>query len=279
MKKTFLVKRNALLSSASVSWGAVALACAVLVLLLRLLAPNFFLHTFAPAFRVADTIAAKSNLFFDSFGDVALLAAKNEQLRIENTALANENQALQQKAASVSALIGTPGSSRTAISGILAGVVARPPESPYDTLVLAAGSQEGVILGMEAFGGGGVPLGAVSAVMDDFSRVTLFSAPGMVTRGWVGRAGLPIDILGGGGGAMNASLSRSANVAVGDTVFAPGPGMLPIGSVVRIDSDPSAPEVVLHIMPALNLFSVSWVELRDTGTALRNSFFAATSTP
>ena len=37
-------------------------------------------------------------------------------------------------------------------SGILAGVVARPPESPYDTLVLAAGKNAGVTLGMEVFG-------------------------------------------------------------------------------------------------------------------------------
>ena len=62
----------------------------------------------------------------------------------------------------------------TRYSGIIAGIVARPPASPYDTLVLSAGSEEGVTLGMEAFGAGGVPLGVVSSVLANFSRVTLF---------------------------------------------------------------------------------------------------------
>ena len=73
---------------------------------------------------------------------------------------------------------------------------------------------------------------------------------------------------------MNASIARSANVVVGDAVFAPGPGMLPFGSIVRVDNDPSSTSVILRIMPAINLFSVTWVELRDTG----EKFFSATST-
>jgi len=152
--------------------------------------------------------------------------------------------------------------------GVVAGVVARPPESPYDSLVLAAGSNAGVALGMEAFGLGGVPIGVVSSILADFSRVTLFSAPGMNTAGWVGRAHLPLTIVGVGAGAMNAAAARPAGIAIGDTVFAPGPGMLPIGTVVRIDSDPSSPSVTLRIQPALNLFSVSWVTVRNTGAAL-----------
>ncbi len=273
MKKTFLAKRNALLSSASVSWGAAALTFSVLALLLRLLAPNLFLHTFAPAFSVADAIAAQSHRFFSSFSDAAALAAQNERLVSENAALIAENAALEQKAASVGALADSQRS-----SGILAGVISRPPESPYDTLVLAAGERAGVMLGQEAFGEGGVPLGVVSSVTADFSRVTLFSAPNVVTHGWVGNAHIPLSLFGAGAGAMSASLARAAGVAVGDTVFAPGPGMLPVGRVVRIDSDPSTTTVTLRIMPALNPFSLSWVQLRDVGAALRGSFTIATST-
>lgn len=275
MKKTFLAKRNALLSSTSVSWGTFVLACVVLMLLTRLLAPNIFLYVFAPVFRAADMMAAQSHSFLNSFGDTAALALHNEQLADENTALTNENRGLLQKIINLETLFDTS-MGRNKVPGILAGVVVRPPESPYDTLVLAAGSSAGVTRGMEAFAGGGVPLGIVSSVTNDFSRVTLFSAPGAVTQGWVGRANLPIDIIGAGAGTMNASLTRSADVAVADVVFVPGPGMLPIGSVVRIDSDPSSPDITLRIMPALNLFSLAWVELRDTG---RTVFTSATSTP
>ena len=262
MKKTFLVKRNALLSARSISWGALALALAVLMLLVRLTAPNFFLQIFTPAFRVSDAIAARSQTFFGSFKNAAALAAQNEKLTSENTALATENQALLRKAESLSALLG---SSQKSVVGISAGVVARPPLCPYDTLLLAAGKSEGVVLGMEAFGAGGVPVGIVSSVLDDFSRVTLFSSSKVTTLGWVGQKNIPISILGAGGGAMKATIARSASVALGDVVFVPGPGQLPVGSVTRIDSDPSSPGVVLHIMPAINLFSLAWVELRTTG--------------
>ena len=130
---------------------------------------------------------------------------------------------------------------------------------------------------MEAFATGGVPIGVVSSVFADFSQVTLFSAPSMVTHGWVGPSNVPLTIEGAGGGVMNASLARSAGISVGDIVFGPGPGALPIGSVTRIDIDPLAPGVTLHIIPALNLFSVTWVILRDTGKTLLHSLPKASS--
>ncbi|MEK7077197.1 MAG: hypothetical protein AAB967_03125, partial [Patescibacteria group bacterium] len=82
------------------------------------------------------------------------------------------------------------------------------------------------------------------------------------------QADFPLAINGAGGGAINASVPRSAGISVGDPVFAPGSGMLPIGTVVRVESDPSSPSVTLRIMPALNLFSIAWVVIRDTGVSL-----------
>lgn len=248
------------------SWGAFALIAAIFFLFLRLIAPNLFWKIFTPVFQASDSIAKTSHAFLSSFSDTAKLDLQNEKLISENAALANENQALAEKIESISGLSADAG-------GIIAGIVASPPLSPYDTLVLSAGSNDGVVLGMEAFGAGNVPLGAVSSVSSDFSRITLFSSPNMAVNGWVGKNNLPLIIKGTGGGTMSASAARSANIVAGDTVFAPGPGMLPIGSVVRADNDSSSSSVVLRIMPALNLFSIAWIELRNTGV-----MFSATST-
>jgi len=272
MKKTFLTRRNALLTSSDVSWGAFALAAVVLALLLRLLAPNAFWYVFTPAFRAADTLAAGTHAFLSSFGDTATLTLRNERLAHENAALAVENLALVERVASLESL-------DSPVVDIIAGVVARPPTSPYDTLVLSKGSDADVVSGMEAFGEGGVPLGIVSSVLADFSRVTLFSSPDMVVDGWVGHAYMPVALLGAGGGAMRASVSRSADIATGDSVFVPGPGMLPVGRVVRVDSDPSLPTVTLHIQLLQNLFSTGWVELRATGPAFVTALSWATTTP
>jgi len=265
MKKTYLARHKRSFSSENFSWGAYALLFSILLLLLRFFAPNLFLQIFTPVFRVSDAVATESHTFVSGFENAQMLAAKNEQLMQENTALANENQALLQ----------TAGTAEGNTPGISAGVVARPPESPYDTLVLAAGGNAGVTLGMEAFDANNTPLGVVSSVLADFSRVTLFSAPGMATDGWIGSGNVPIIIFGAGGGAINATMPRSANITVGDTIFVPGPEKLPIGKVVRIDSNASSPSVILRIMPTANLFSTVRVTLRTTGAS---AFVSATST-
>lgn len=269
MKKTFLTRRNALLSVEGVPWGGLAIFFVLIALLLRLVAPNFFWSILAPLYRATDALIEGSNYIISSFGNTAELSARNVQLREENAALANENQELLQKEKAVTSLEG---------QGIVAGVVARPPESPYDTLVLAAGEKAGVTIGMEAFGAGGVPLGIVSATLADFSRVTLFSAPHMIVNGWVGKDSLPLTLQGVGAGAFSAVAPRAANISVDDTVFLPGPGALPIGKITRIDSTPSLPSVELHIAPALNIFSITWVVLRDTGAAFANVPLCATPT-
>lgn len=267
MKKTYLAKRNALLSSADISWGAYALLFASFLLAVRLLAPNFFLNASAPLFKISDSFSRASEGLFRGFSDTAALALQNERLLNENAALASENLALVKKVESISGLAD--------MKGIIAGVVARPPFSPYDTLILSGGVNEGITLGMEAFGEGGVPLGVVSSVLAGFSRVTLFSTPGMATGGWVGQKNLPITLLGSGAGALHAFVARSAGISVGDAVFVPGPGMLPVGSVAHAEGDPTSPSITLRIAPSLNLFSVAWVTLRDTGI---RSFTFATST-
>jgi len=264
MKRTFLSKRNSLLSSANISWNIGVLAFALVILFIRLLTPNFFWYVFTPIFKSADALSSSSHSFIQSFNDTSALVSLNEQLTNENATLASENQALTQKMSSIGAF--------SSVAGILAGIVARPPESPYDVLVVAAGTNRGVVVGMEVFGPpvgesstGNVPLGVVTSTTADFSRVTLFSSSGMNTLGWVGHTNVSLTISGAGAGAMNAVVSRSAGIAAGDIVSVPGPGMLPIGVVTRVDSDISSPSVTLRIQPALNLFSLSWVLIRDTG--------------
>lgn len=279
MKKIFLAKRNALLSSAGASWGVVALALATVLLLVRLIIPNFFWYVTSPVLNASNTLANASHTFLASFGNIAALSTRNAELTNENILLASENSTLR---SSVESLSG-----RISASGIFAKIASRPPESPYDSILVDAGAEEGVTVGQEAFGllaqtsqrGGGIPLGVVSSVGRHFARITLFSAPRMVLSGWVGHTSIALILHGEGGGAMSASVSRSVALKVGDTVYAPGPAQLPVGTIVRVDSDPSSPSVALRIAPLLNPFSIMWVELRDVGAPLRGSFYVATSTP
>lgn len=274
MKKTFLVRRNSFLSPDRISWGTIAVAFVCTIALVRFFAPNIFWALFAPVFRSVDGIVLESHSIIENFGNTKTLASRNEQLANDNAILASENEILSQK---VAAIVGLS-TSLQKLPGIIAGVIARPPESPYDSLLVSGGSDVGVVKGMEAFGEGQVPLGVVDTVYNHFSRVILFSASGVATQGWVGHGNIAVTLLGSGGGSMKISLPRSTGIVVGDHVFVPGPGMLPIGTIARIEGDPSSPSVTLHVMPILNLFSVTWVSLRDVGSSLRSQTLTATST-
>ena len=72
---------------------------------------------------------------------------------------------------------------------------------------------------------------------------------------------MPVTLMGKGGGVFSATLPRGTGVAIGAVVSMSGPGAIPVGHVVRIDSDPSSPRDTLHIQTSTNLFSLTWVEL------------------
>ena len=278
MKKTYSARRNALFTLTELSWGARGLLLVVLLVVVRLAMPNIFWQMTSPLFSAANAIAGANHTFLSSFANAATVAAENDALRNENESLVVWNAMLKQKLVD-SAVTPVGAVSPKAAGGILAEVVARPPESPYDVLVLAQGTRAGVALGMEAFGASGAPLGIVSDVSQDFSHVLLFSSPDVRTAGWVGSQSVPVTIVGAGGGALQVSLARSANIAVGDTVYVPGPGMLPLGIVGRVDDDPSSPSVILRIRPLSNPFSVGAVTLRATGVHGSATLLVATSTP
>lgn len=274
MKKTFLAKRNAILSPSGFSVGFIALLVVILMLVLRVLVPNFFLSISAPLFRLGNVTTERTHAVLSIFGNTSSLTLKNENLISQNQILAAKNRALTDNILNLSSR-----TSASAISkGIIAEVVARPPMSVYDVLVVAAGSTQGVTLGMEAFGNGGVPLGVVSAVMSDFARVTLFSAPGEKIMVLVGPEHTSLTISGTGAGTFSAEISRAAQITVGEAIYAPGSLAFPVGVISRIDGTPSSPTVSLRIMPTVNLFKLSSVTLRNSGSSLRGALIHATST-
>ena len=279
MRKTYLAKRNALLAPSALSVSVVLFAIVIAGALVRLAAPSAFLAAMTPLLRAGTAVARGASAAGSVFADAASLQNANALLASDNAALATENRALTDKVASLSALLGDA-SAPPAAPGIVLGVLASPPASPYDTLVVDGGAARGVALGMEAFGTGGTPIGVVSSVEDAFARITLFSAPGESLAGWVGDKHLPLTLAGAGAGAFTATAPRAAAIATGDIVYAPGPGALPIGSVAKEGGDPAAPFVVLSIAPAVNPATLTWIVVRDEGAALRNgALVCATTTP
>lgn len=235
----------------------------LMVVGVRFVAPDLFFATLSPAMRAGNAISVKTQNFFTSLKGVTALAEEANALREENAALLRENARLAEAVQQTAAFQSEP--------GIVAGVVARPPQSLYDTLLIGAGSAAGVVRGMEAFVADGTPVGIVTDVSLSYAHVTLFSSSGAHMLGWVGKSRVPVMLSGAGGGAFVAELPRATTVTEGEAVYVPGPGALRIGTLARLESDPSAPSVTLRITPLVNPFSITSVRLLETGVSFADS--------
>ena len=94
--------------------------------------------------------------------------------------------------------------------------------------------------------------------------MALYSTPGRATDALVGVSRTPIELhVARARSALHRVPRRAeAGVAVGDVVYVTGPGSLPIGTVSKIDSDPSSPTSTLHITPAAEpLHHHPWVTI------------------
>jgi cell shape-determining protein MreC len=193
-----------------------------------------------------------------SLGAVSGANPALDQLAQEHAALRAENATLVAKVADLTALLGT----RTEpFEGILAGVLARPPVSPYDTLLVDQGSDDGVGLGARVYGPGGTPIGAVTEVLRRSAQVTLYSTRGSLQYGWAGANRTPVELSGAGSGGFFATAPRDAGLVPGDGVYLAHGGALPIGVVVELTTDPSAPLTEVHVRPFTNPFSLTWVTI------------------
>lgn len=121
-------------------------------------------------------------------------------------------------------------------SNLLANVVGRPPQSPYDTLVIDTGRSDGVHLEAGVWWPPGVYLGEVVELDQHSSVVELLSSPGVEHSARA--AGLPLTTTGRGGDAFYGEVPAENPLLVGTTVFS-DEYELPIGVVAATENLPT----------------------------------------
>lgn len=239
----------------------IALVVIVAVVIIRFVFPGTLTHLAAPIWKAGEQTTASVGTVGNFFTDKAHLANEVDRLRTENEGLANNNALLSAQVADLTRLLGTRSSAE---AGIVAGVLARPPVSPYDVLIVDAGELEGVKSGAQVFGNGGIPVGTVASMSPHNARVLLYSAPGRETAAWIGEKRTAVTLVGQGSGAFTTTVAREAGVVSGDGIYAAGPGSLPIATVLSVENDPSAPTARVRVTPITNPFSITWVSISRT---------------
>lgn len=239
-----------------IALGGVGLV--VVFMLLRTFVPGVLVALGTPLWISGNTLSAGVGTTASFFSDTETLIAERDALRDEVAALQVTVQTTQARADDLQRLLG----SRTEPVGeIVAGVLARPPVSPYDLFVLDQGDAAGVTEGARVHGAGGVPIGVIESVSTGTSRARLYSTPGQETEGWVGDERIPVSLVGEGAGALRAEVAREAGVVPGALVYVAGPGALPLGTVIHVENDPTLPRSRVDIRPLVNPFSVTWVTI------------------
>ncbi|MEK9177286.1 MAG: rod shape-determining protein MreC, partial [Patescibacteria group bacterium] len=143
---------------------------------------------------------------------------------------------------------------------VAARVLARPPRTHYDTLVVDTGLSSGVASGdLVVFGA--VALGRVASAGTNTALVELFSNPGANHDVLLGEPHSVAIAKGLGGGAFELTVPEEIAVAVGDTVRFPSTQSLTLGVVVDISSKPTDVSKTVRFASPVSYADLDFVEI------------------
>ena len=171
------------------------------------------------------------------------LAAQMERLEEERARLSEHAAAyeiLKRENATLRALL-----HMSEVRGGVGTAILSSGTSPYGTLLIDAGTDDGVLVGDIAISEGGVAIGVLRETYADSALIHVYTAPDASIDVII--AGSPTILDGRGGGNARAKLPRGVDVALGEPVYAPSAHSLAVGIVGSIESDPSLAEQTLYV--------------------------------
>lgn len=144
---------------------------------------------------------------------------------------------------------------------ILATVLSKPGTSPYDTILLDIGAEDGVHVGDQIIANGDFLVGFVSKVFARSSQATFFSSPGEKTNILIGSNDIQAVALGRGAGNFSAELPRDVEISLGDTIVLGNLETQIFGEVESIvKEEVDAFQLILFKSP-VNVFSLKKVQV------------------
>ncbi len=156
---------------------------------------------------------------------------------------------------------------RTSVGkGVSASILIRPPETPYDILIIDVGTDNGMTLGREVTlamnspsGEWGPKIGVITEVFKNNSRVELFSASGKKTNVILERNSLPVVLVGRGGGNFEFTLPREASVAVGDKILSSDINRILMGVVKDVEMSATDSFKKVLVISVANIYIENFV--------------------
>jgi len=144
---------------------------------------------------------------------------------------------------------------------VLAGILSKPNQSPYDTLIIDAGANNGIAPGQRVFALGNVPIGRIAEVYSNSAKVILYSNPGEQTEVVISGKDTFMQIVGRGGGNFEMILPRDFVIENGTEVVLPGITPYTVATVQTIISDPRDSFEKALLASPVNIQELKFVEV------------------
>ena len=224
---------------------------------------------FKPVLSVGNSIGDKFRNIESFFFSKKTLLKDNDywkaRVNEEEAKMANYNSLLLENE-SLKEIMGRKGNKEM----IIAGILSKPNKSIYDTLVIDAGTNDGIILGKNVFALGDVPIGRIAEVYANSSKVILFSNPGEKTEVVIApgqnSTGAPgknifMEAVGRGGGNFEMILPRDFVLDTGTEASLPGLNPFVLAKVQTILSDPRDSYAKALLSSPVNIQQQKFVEV------------------
>ncbi len=145
--------------------------------------------------------------------------------------------------------------------GSLFSVAQRPPFSPFDTIVVNGGSDNGIQVDDLAFASADVLVGYVTAVFPSTSIVTLYSSSGQRQEVYVGTSSEAVASEGRGGGNFYIKVPSETKITVGDPIIWPSMQNILIGVVNKVDAVSGDAFSYVFFRSLIPIYSIRYVEI------------------
>jgi cell shape-determining protein MreC len=200
--------------------------------------------------------------FFDNFRAKHTLIADNDGLKAqiaEQEARLLEYNLLVQENSDLKAMLNRTDKA----SFTLASILAKPPRSLYDTLLIDGGENAGLLAGQTVYANGTTPIGSIQSVSAYSALVKLFSTSGEKYEARLEPSHIDVQLVGRGGGNFYVIAPHDLVVDANSTAVSKDINPHVIAQFQKVVSDPRDPFQTLLFSSPINIHEISFVEVKQ----------------
>lgn len=147
-------------------------------------------------------------------------------------------------------------------NNIIGTILTKPTRSPYGTIIIDIGEEEGVKPEDLVFAMGNVVIGEIESVDKNSSKVVLYSAPGYISQVTLENTGRYFNAKGRGAGDFEIQFPRELKIEEGQLFLYPSINNYVVGVVEKVVFDPRDSYKTVLFRSAVNIQELKWVQVR-----------------